>query len=207
MEYVQTQGVPVSADDWAAWPSSRNMADEPPPRNMTLPPWLFTPSRTAGLATPLKVAVVFVAPARAVVASPDELNVATVVSEEAHAAEFVRSRVLPSLYCPVAVNCWVSPANTMGLFGVTVIDTGVGGAFTTCVNAPLLPPKFASPPYCADIEWEPTASADVGNCACPFAPNATCPSCVVPSRNVTVPVGVPVVCEVTVAVKAKDCEK
>src|SRR6516162_6647131 len=35
---VQTQGVAVTPEDCAAWPSSKNIAEEPPPRNWTVWP-------------------------------------------------------------------------------------------------------------------------------------------------------------------------
>ena len=51
--------------------------------------------------------------------------------------------------------------------------------------------KFASPEYCAVMVWDPTVSDDVLNVAAtpPLIGNAL--SCVAPSKNVTVPVGVP----------------
>jgi hypothetical protein len=50
------------------------------------------------------------------------------------------------------------------------------------------------------IEWVATDSDVVENVAFPAAPTAPVPSVVAPSRNVTVPVIVPAVAEVTVAV-------
>src|ERR1700676_4285798 len=64
----------------------------------------------------------------------------------------------------------------------------------------VLPVKFASPPYTAVIECDPTASVDVVNAALPLL-SVPVPSTVVPSLNVTDPVGVPVVNDFTVAVK------
>ena len=52
------------------------------------------------------------------------------------------------------------------------------------------------------IEWEPKARADVENVATPPL-SVPVPSVVAPSRNVTMPVGVPPV-PVTVAVKVTD---
>jgi hypothetical protein len=74
-------------------------------------------------------------------------------------------------------------------------------AFTVSVNAgEVSPAKFASPPYCAVIECDPCASADVINVAFPPAPTVLIPREVAPSKNVTVPVIVPAVAEETVAV-------
>jgi hypothetical protein len=70
-------------------------------------------------------------------------------------------------------------------------------------TADVLPAKLVSPPYAAVIEWLPTDSDEVVIVACPFA-YAYCvpvPICVLPSKNCTVPVGVPVVELKTVAVK------
>jgi len=53
---------------------------------------------------------------------------------------------------------------------------------------------------------EPTASADVENAAMPPGSRVAVPRVVLPSRKVTVPVGVPVV-PVTVAVKVTESPK
>src|SRR5215470_17833551 len=61
--WVQTQGVPVTAEDCAACPSSRNIADEPPPRNWTKGPAFLTARVAGGLLTPLYLAEMPVLPA------------------------------------------------------------------------------------------------------------------------------------------------
>lgn len=72
---------------------------------------------------------------------------------------------------------------------------------TNCVIAlEVLPLKLLLPLYCAVIEWELTASADVVNVATPLPFSVLVPSELAPSLKVTVPAGVPCV-EVTVAVK------
>jgi hypothetical protein len=72
---------------------------------------------------------------------------------------------------------------------------------TVCIKTgEVLPVKFASPPYTAVIECDPTASVDVVNVALPPL-SVPVPSTLVPSLNVTDPVGVPVVDDFTVAVK------
>ena len=82
---------------------------------------------------------------------------------------------------------------------VTVSD--VAALFTICIStAEVLPVKLASPPYTTVIECDPTASVDVLNVALPLL-RIPVPMVVVPSLNVTDPVGVPVVDEFTVAVK------
>src|SRR5947208_1019748 len=80
--------------------------------------------------------------------------------------------------------------------------------FTVCVSLEeVLPLKFASPPYDALIEWEPTASVLVTNVAWPEPFRAPVPRVLEPSLKVTVPVGVPApgLFAVTVAVKVTDC--
>src|SRR5205085_3256858 len=54
----------------------------------------------------------------------------------------VRSWVEASEYVPVAVNCRVFPLATVGLVGVTWIDTNVA-AVTVIVVEPVLPPNAA----------------------------------------------------------------
>ncbi|MGA7633202.1 MAG: hypothetical protein WCB11_20775 [Terriglobales bacterium] len=65
----------------------------------------------------------------------------------------------------------------------------------------VLPLKFPSPPYAAVMLWGPAASVEIENVAIPLPFTGDVPSCVVPSRKLTVPVGVPAIPGVTVAVK------
>src|SRR3954470_8121279 len=69
--------------------------------------------------------------------------VATLVVDELQIREFVRLCVLPSLYVPMAANCWVSPAGMEGLAGVTAIDTNVG-VVTVSDAEPLIDPAVAA---------------------------------------------------------------
>jgi len=67
---------------------------------------------TVNVAVPLtvpSVAVTVVLPYPVLVASPVPLIVATPVFDELQLTDAVRNCVLPSLYVPTAVNCWVSP--------------------------------------------------------------------------------------------------
>jgi hypothetical protein len=50
------------------------------------------------------------------------LIVATDVADEVQVTFVVRSCVVPLLYVPVAVNCWVYPAATDAVMGVTAIE-------------------------------------------------------------------------------------
>jgi hypothetical protein len=67
-------------------------------------------------------------PCALLVAMPDAETVAAAAFDELHVAELVRFLVLWSLYVPVAVNCWLAPAGTEGVPGVTAIDCKVAGA-------------------------------------------------------------------------------
>ncbi len=72
----------------------------------------------------------------------------------------------------------------------------------------MLAAKLVSPEYFAVIECVPADSDEVLNVACAFAPSAPVPICVLPSKNGTVPVGVPLpLCGLTVAVNVTGCPK
>jgi len=98
---------------------------------------------------------------------------------------------------------------------VNVTDWPTSDGFTEEASAVVLAPrtaweialevlvaKFASPAYFAVIECVPAVSVDVANVATPEL-RVPDPRVVAPSRNVTVPVGVPPV-TVTVAVNVTD---
>jgi len=76
------------------------------------------------------------------VASPPLLTVATPVADEDHWAVLVRFCVLPLLYFPVAVNCWLLPAATEGAVGVTEIEVKTA-AVTVNAAEPLIVPDVA----------------------------------------------------------------
>jgi hypothetical protein len=74
----------------------------------------------------VSVAVMVDVPAPAAVASPLlALMVATVVLEDDQVADTLLA-VVPSLFTPVAVNCWVVPTTTLGLAGLMLIEVRVG---------------------------------------------------------------------------------
>jgi hypothetical protein len=110
----------------------------------------FSEARAAGvtarLAEPLnppKVAVMLVVPTATLLAAPPEVMVATAVADDAQLTELVRSRLLPSLYLPVAVNCCPRPNATDALAGETWIavrDTEAG------VGSPAVP-TWPGPPH------------------------------------------------------------
>ena len=73
------------------------------------------------------------------VASPAELIVANVVSDELHVTEFVKFCVEVSLNVPVAVNCCVFPAGIDGFVGVTAIETNAAAVTVNVVDPTTLP--------------------------------------------------------------------
>lgn len=75
-------------------------------------------------------------------ARPPAAIVATDVGDELHVALLERFWVLPSLYVPVAVNCWVVPAAMDGLVGLIEIEVSTG-AVTVSVADPLIEPEVA----------------------------------------------------------------
>jgi hypothetical protein len=72
-------------------------------------------------------------------ASPAVLIVATPAAEELHVAVLLKFCVLPSLYVPVAVNCWVLPLAIDGFTGVTAIDASVAAVTVSVVLPETLP--------------------------------------------------------------------
>ncbi len=99
---------------------------------------------TVSVAMPLiepEVAVIVDEPTPTPVASPPAAIVATEVIDELQLAVFVRFCVLPSLYVPVAVNCWVAPFGMDAVPGVTAIE--VSTAVTVNVAVPVIFPELA----------------------------------------------------------------
>ena len=91
---------------------------------------------------PAEEAVMVELPTATAVASPVAMSiVAAAVVAEVHVAE-PSTCVLPSLKWPVAVNCTVPPAPTLGFAGVTVMVCSVG-AVTVSRVLPLTEPEVA----------------------------------------------------------------
>jgi hypothetical protein len=100
---------------------------------------------TVTFAEPLieaEVAVTPVPPIATLLAAPRLLTVAMLEFALLQVAVAVRSRVLPSLYVPVAANCRVVPKANDGLAGVTAIETSMGWP-TVSVAAPVMDPELA----------------------------------------------------------------
>jgi hypothetical protein len=121
------------------------------------------------------VAEIVLVPAFSADARPPLVIVPVVDVPEAHVTLPVRFCVELSLYVPVAVNCCVPPAVTVGFAGVTAMDTSVA-AVTVSVVLPTIPPLVA------EIELVPAFSADAR------PPLLIVAVAVVPEAHVTLPV-------------------
>jgi hypothetical protein len=77
-------------------------------------------------------------------------------------------------------------------------------AMVSVTAAEVLLAKFALPAYLQVTECAPTVSVEIVKVALPPLLRVPMPSVVVPSRKLTVPVGVPLLPDVTVAVNVTD---
>lgn len=102
----------------------------------------------------------------------------------------------------VAVNVNGAPlaAEAAELTNEAVVATSAAGVMVSVTAAETLPAKFALPLYLAVIKCAPTVSTDVVKVATPLVFSVPVPSVVVPSRKVTVPVGVPELLDMIAAV-------
>jgi hypothetical protein len=106
---------------------------------------------------------------------------------------------VPAALLALAVKVTEAP-NVEGLELETSV-TAVGALLTVTVAAALEDPiKFPLPPYTAVMLCEPPARAEVAKATAPLLETEALPSCVVPSKKVTVPVGVPAAGSVTAIV-------
>jgi len=78
-----------------------------------------------------RVAEIVVVPDATPLANPVTSTVATAGVDEPQLTSAVRSRLLPSLYAPVAVNCWVVFNGIDNAAGATVIDVRLAAATVT----------------------------------------------------------------------------
>lgn len=85
----------------------------------------FTVSLVVAL-TPFSDTVTFVLPAATPVATPNALMPATAAFDEVHVADEVITALLPSLYFPVAVKCWVAFIAMLAFRGAIAIDVSIG---------------------------------------------------------------------------------
>ena len=104
-----------------------------------------TAGPTLSVADPLidpEAAAMVAVPTPAPVADPLELIAATVGNDELQVTLPLRSCVLPLLYVPVAVNCWLLPAAMEAADGVTEIEVNTAGV-TDNDAEPLMVPEVA----------------------------------------------------------------
>jgi hypothetical protein len=98
-----------------------------------------------------KVAAIVVCPVPALVARPfvpgELLMVATAALFELQLTVVMMFCVLPSVYVPVAANCWVFPTGMVGTAGVTLIESNVAGV-TVKIVEPLIDPEAAVMALC-----------------------------------------------------------
>ena len=90
-----------------------------------------------------EVAEMIAIPMLAVLTKPVALTVATLGSELAQVTLEVILDVVLSDLVPVAVNCLVSPAATVGLVGVTAIETSSAAVTVNVVLFQMVPPREA----------------------------------------------------------------
>ena len=72
-------------------------------------------------------AVIVALPGIAPVDKPVVLMPAIIGADELQFTKLVTFFVLPSVYVPVAVNCWLVPAGMDALAGATTMETSAGG--------------------------------------------------------------------------------
>jgi len=91
-----------------------------------------------------RVAEIVVIPAATPLANPLTSTVATAGVDESQLTNAVRSRLLPSLYAPVAVNCCVVLSGIDNAAGATVIAVRLAAATVTVkIALPLMLPEVA----------------------------------------------------------------
>jgi len=119
--------------------------------------------------------------------------IATVASDELQFTTAVTSCALPSVYFPIAVNCWLVPSAIAGACGLIAIVTSAAG-FTVSVAAALTPfeliPIVVTPVPC--VLANPTVPAVSLIVATVATVELQCPlcvtSCALPSVNVPIAV-------------------
>lgn len=77
---------------------------------------------------PPNAAEIVVVPAARELTTPLALIVAVAFKDELHETRLVRSELLPSLYLPIAVNCWLVLTGMVGAAGEIVSDCKLAAA-------------------------------------------------------------------------------
>jgi hypothetical protein len=88
------------------------------------------------------VAEIVAVPCPTLVANPAALIVAVAGVSEDQRAVFVSSSILPSVYVPVAVNCWIVPGAIEGVDGVMATEASAAPVTVNVVD-PLTEPELA----------------------------------------------------------------
>jgi hypothetical protein len=99
-------------------------------------------------AAPAIMAEIVVVPLVRTTARPDGEIVATEGAEEIQVTLVVRSRVLPSLNWPVAVNCCEPPTGAVREDGETLIDTSIVAALAVGEFQPIRARNIIAPKTC-----------------------------------------------------------
>jgi hypothetical protein len=92
--------------------------------------------------------------------------VATAIDDELQFTALVRSRRLPSLYVPVAVNCWLVPFAIEPLSGLIETETRIGAVTATSaelVTVPKLAMMLVDPSMFAVTNPAAVTGATAGN--------------------------------------------
>ena len=98
------------------------------------------------------------------------------------------------------------PAITVADVEPVLVPLMVKSSFTVCANvAEVLATNVASPLYLALIECDPALRVAMAIVACAVASRLPVPIVFVPSKNVTLPVGVPADVLLTLAVNVTVC--
>jgi hypothetical protein len=102
------------------------------------------------------VAEIVAVPCPTLVANPEALIVTVAGVSEDQLAVFVSSSILPSVYVPVAVNCWIVPGASEGVDGVMAIETSDAAVTVNAVD-PLTEPEVAEmvAPPCTTLTANP----------------------------------------------------
>jgi hypothetical protein len=93
--------------------------------------------------TPPNAAVMVDVPMLTELSKPLAVILATLVADEVHFATPVMSCTLPSVKVVVAVNCWETPSGSVGVAGVTAMETG-DAELTAREVVPLIAPSVAA---------------------------------------------------------------
>jgi hypothetical protein len=149
------------------------------------------------------VAVMMAVPTPSPLANPPLAMLAT-VEDELQVTELVRSCALPSLYVPVAANCWLVPLAIDALPGLTDNDTNTG-AVTAKLAEPVMVPEVAvivvvpgatlvaypAAPIVATPETDDAQVADcVKSCVLPSVDVPTASNCCPAPSGIAAPLGV-----------------